>query len=328
MSLVSIARNPVPSGAVAGMMPGYDGVLIRFARWYQSTAVCRGTVVICPGRSEYIEKYFETVADLRRRGYAVAILDWRGQGGSQRLVKNPKKGFVRHFRDYDSDLGFFLREVVIPHLPPPYIALGHSLGGHILLRFATVAQCPFQRLVLTAPMIEISDEQLGHPRALVRAFAEMATVLGFGKFYPPGQRKKESMIWPFEGNVLTSSKERYERAQAVLAVAPELALGPPALQWLAASFRSTALIETSEYAARIRLPVLMVVAGDDKIVSSRAIEDYAPLIKLGSQVLIGRSRHEILQENDDIRSRFWASFDAFAANVGDAGAGAERVVVN
>ncbi|HRK17457.1 MAG TPA: alpha/beta hydrolase [Hyphomicrobiaceae bacterium] len=324
MSLVSIARNPVPSGAVAGMMPGHDGVLIRFARWYQSTAECRGTVVICPGRSEFIEKYFETVADLRRRGFAVAILDWRGQGGSQRLTRNPLKGHVRHFRDYDSDLGFFLREIVIPHLPPPYLALGHSLGGHILLRFATVAQCPFQRLVVTAPMIRIADEQLGQPRGIVRAFSEVSTVLGFGSFWPPGQSKKAGVVWPFEGNVLTSSRERYERSRAVLAVAPELELGPPTLQWLAASFRSSALIETSEYAARIRLPVLMLVAGDDRIVSSRAIEDYAPRLKLGSHVLIGRSRHEILQENDDIRSRFWAAFDAFAASAGDAGA--ERVV--
>ena len=35
-----------------------------------------------------IEKYFEVVGELRRRGFAVAVLDWRGQGGSSRLLRN------------------------------------------------------------------------------------------------------------------------------------------------------------------------------------------------------------------------------------------------
>ena len=311
MTLVSLAKNPVPSGATVGLLPGQDGTLLRFARWRETTQGCRGTVVIVPGRSEFIEKYFETVADLRRRGFAVAIADLRGQGGSQRLLANPLKGHVRHFKDYDSDLMLFVREVVMAHLPPPYLALGHSLGGHILLRIGAAAQCPFERLIVTGPMIEIAPQQLGYPRGVVRTYVEMATLLGLSRTFPLGRSAKPNEAYPFEGNQLTSDRQRYERAQAIVAAAPELALGPPTIGWLRAALRSCSVLQAPTYPGRLRMPVLMFAAGQDEIVSTRAVEDFAPRIKLGSHVLIGAAKHEILQENDDIRGRFWASFDAY-----------------
>ena len=83
MNLVSIPANPVPEDVVTGMLKTPDGVSLRFARWAPPPGR-KGTVCLFPGRAEFIEKYFETVRDLRARGFAVAALDWRGQGGSQR----------------------------------------------------------------------------------------------------------------------------------------------------------------------------------------------------------------------------------------------------
>lgn len=311
MTLVSLAKNPVPSGATVGLMPGQDGVLIRFARWRETTQGCRGTVVVVPGRSEFIEKYFETIADLRRRGFAVAMLDLRGQGGSQRLLSDSLKGHVRSFSDYDSDLMLFVREVVMPNLPAPYLAFGHSLGGHIVLRIGGAAQCPFERIIATGPMICIAQEQLGFPRAVVRGYVEIASALGLSRRLPLGRTRRANELYPFEGNQLTSDRERYQRNVAIVAAAPELGLGPPTIGWLRAALRSCAMLEAPTYPSRLRLPVLMFAAGQDQIVSTRAIEDFAPKMKLGTHVLIGAARHEILQENDDIRGRFWASFDAY-----------------
>lgn len=61
----------------------------------------------------------------------------------------------------------------------------------------------------------------------------------------------------------------------------------------------------------MRVPMLFFVAGEDQIVSATAIEDFAVRTKLGTTVLLASSRHEILQETDEIRSRFWAAFDAY-----------------
>ncbi len=79
MTLVSIPANPVPEGAVSGTIKTPDGAELRFARWAPTTRR-KGTVCVFSGRGEYIEKYFETVRDLRDRGFAVAMIDWRGQG--------------------------------------------------------------------------------------------------------------------------------------------------------------------------------------------------------------------------------------------------------
>ena len=311
MTLVALARNPVPSGAMAGLFQGYDGTPLRYARWRETTGACRGTVVVVPGRTEFIEKYFETVADLRRRGFAVAIMDLRGQGGSKRLLDNPLKGHVRHFRDYDYDLALFMKEVVLANMPKPYLALGHSLGGHILLRIAGVSECPFERIIVTGPMVKIAPEQLKVPEAVARTFVEIAGGIGFLTPFVPFARKGPTALIPFENNELTSDAERYARAAAVVAAAPELALGSPTIGWLRAALRSCALLAAPDYPSRIRVPILMAAAGRDTIVSTQAIEDFVPRMKLGTLALIGPSRHEILQENDEIRGRFWASFDAY-----------------
>ncbi len=315
MTLVALARNPVPSGAIAGLFQGYDGAPLRYARWTETTGDCRGTVVIVSGRTEFIEKYFETVADLRRRGFAVAIMDLRGQGGSKRLLDNPLKGHVRHFRDYDYDLALFMKEVVMPHMPQPYLALGHSLGSHILLRIAGVSECPFERMILIGAMLEIAPQQLKLPKALVRGFVELGAGFGAGAPFLPLTAHKPMTTIPFENNELTSDRERYKRAAAVVEAAPELALGPPTVGWLRAALRSCAMLAAPDYPARVRLPVLMVAAGRDTVVSTQAIEDFVPRLKLGTLALIGTSKHEVLQENDDIRGRFWASFDAYTAGI-------------
>ena len=178
MELVSLAKNPVPSGGTVGAFQGYDGAELRYARWDATRMPRRGTVCLFGGRAEFIEKYFEVIADLRRRGFAVATMDWRGQGGSQRMLANPRKGYVRGFWEYDRDLIRFMKDIVLPDCPPPFIGLGHSMGGNILLRNATMPGLWFERIVLTAPMIAISESCLGTTPNRAAAYAEVASLLG------------------------------------------------------------------------------------------------------------------------------------------------------
>ena len=101
MTLVSIPANPVPDDVVSGTIKTPDGAELRFARWAPPPGR-KGTVCVFGGRGEMIEKYFETVRDLRDRGFAVATIDWRGQGLSDRALSDPRKGHVGDFPNTSS----------------------------------------------------------------------------------------------------------------------------------------------------------------------------------------------------------------------------------
>ncbi len=311
MKLVALARNPVPSGAVVGQFAGYDGLTLRFARWDASRIPRRGTVCVFTGRGEFIEKYFEVIADLRRRGFAVAIHDWRGQGGSQRQLANRRKGYVRNFAEYDADLVRFMKDVVMPDCPPPYIALAHSMGGNILMRNSIVGGTWFDRMVLAAPMLGFADERVGVPQGLARAYAELLGWGPLGAYYVPGGSDMPEEAKPFHATPLTSDLDRYERNRQIVETEPDLALGSPTTAWLRAAYRSCRRISNPEFATRVQVPVLMVAAGQDRVVASRTIEEVADRLKIGARVVLSGAQHEILQETDDIRLRFWAAFDAY-----------------
>jgi len=311
MDLVSLAHNPVPGGAYAGLLSGYDGARLRFARWGATRGPRRGTVCLFGGRGEFIEKYFEVIADLRRRGFAVAAIDWRGQGGSERQLPDMRKGHVRDFADYDRDLLTFMKEVVLPDCPPPYVALAHSMGAHIMLRNAVRPGSWFDRMVLVAPMLAIHPERSGYSQSFMSLYAETGYLLRAGDHYVLGGGPGAAEQSAFEGNLLTSDRERWSRNKAVLDYAPELGLGSPTIAWLRAACRSMAMVQNPDYPRSIQVPMLMFAAGNDKIVEPRAIEDFGVGLKVGSQLLLPGARHEILQENDAIRLKFWSAFDAY-----------------
>ncbi len=309
--LVALAKNPVPSGAVVDTLKTYDGLELRYCRWEANQSPRLGTVCLFGGRTEFIEKYFEVVADLRRRGFAVATMDWRGQGGSDRQLGNQRKAHVRDFSDYDNDLNRFMREIVLPDCPPPYIGLAHSMGGNILLRAAIRPDLWFERIVLSAPMIRLNDKVLPTTRGFAKFASATASLFGAGKAYVRNGSDDYGETWPFEGNFVTTDRERYARNNAIVVAEPALGLGSPTYGWMQAAFRSMRMIRSPAHIAAIKVPILFVLGGDDPIADSPLIEDYANRLKLARAITIPYARHEILQERDDLRQQFWAAFDAF-----------------
>jgi lysophospholipase len=307
MSLVSIPANPVPEGAVAGTITTPDGVALRFARFAPPPGR-KGTLCLLHGRAEFIEKYFEVVEEARARGFAVATFDWSGQGLSQHALRDKRKGHVADFSEYETDLETFMKEVVLPDCPPPFFALGHSMGASVLLRAAYKNRRWFDRIVLTAPMIEL--DMVSMPR-LARAVAQIMRLGGMGASYVPGGGRTALASQPFAGNPLTSDPVRYARTSALIEAEPELGLGSPTIAWMNAAFRVMGDFAEPAYAARIRQPLLIIAAGHDVIVSNAAIEQFAMRLRAGAQLVIPGARHEILMEQDRFRGQFWAAFDAF-----------------
>jgi lysophospholipase len=307
MTLVSIPANPIPEDVVTGTLKTPDGVSLRFARWAPPPGR-KGTVCVFQGRAEFIEKYFETVRDLRARGFAVATLDWRGQGFSERAVRNSRKGYVRDFSRYDIDLEAFVNEVVLPDCPPPVFALAHSMGASILLRAAYRGHRWFDRMVLLAPMVALPGMRRSR---LTRTGVKIMRLMGLGASYVPGGDASVMMQRPFIGNLLTSDPVRYARNIAVLEAEPALAVGWPTVAWTDSAFKAMRQLQDPSFPLKVRQPLLIIAAGNDQIVSTPAIDEFAIRLRTGSHLIVPGSRHELLMEQDRFRQQALAAFDAF-----------------
>lgn len=308
--LVDVAENPVPQGGTSEWISLEKGkVLLRFASWPAATEAAKGTVILATGRAEFIEKYFEVVRELRDRGLAVAAFDWRGQGGSSRLVSDPTKGHVTNFDLYVDDLQAVVAAAALKGLPRPFYLLAHSMGGTVALMAASHLADQIERMVLTAPMISLANKRASSKWAKGLTGIAGAVGLANRRLQPGGARPPQEIA--FDQNVVTSDPRRYARTMAVLNAAPELSIGGPTVKWFNAANRAMRKFEEPGAGAEIAIPTLMVVCGTDKVVSATAAERFAKTLHCGGRVLIPGARHEILMERTAFRTLFWAAFDCF-----------------
>ncbi len=307
MKLIGLPGNELPHGLEVGELKTADGLTIRYAR-SNGPPGQRGTVCIFPGRADFIERYFETINDLTARRYAVAILDWRGQGGSQRLLRNPLRGHISSFRFYDRDFNAFMTEIVLPDCPPPYHALAHSTGGQILLR-SLHKHTWFDKVVISSPFVGLAKRLL--PAPMIRTAAVLATLCGLGWIFVPGQSRRPLRVADFPGNPLTSDISRFSRDARTLETAPQLGVGGPTMGWLNAAINSIDSLSRLSKAEKLRTPVLFVTAGADTVVSTSAAFTLAECVPGIAVVKIENARHELLNERDQFREQFWAAFDSF-----------------
>ena len=306
-TLVDLPVNPVPRGTVSGFVRTEDGTEIRYARWRATSRKKRGSVLLLHGRTEFIEKYFETANDLRRRGFAVATFDFRGQGGSERFLNDRNKGHIDSFDQYVQDVECIMQQVVLSDCPPPYYILGHSTGAAVALLYTSRARTQVERMVLTAPLLGIR----GRSRRMLMTVSGIMGYLGLAESYVFGGSRTLVQTLPFENNALTTDRDRYDRTTAIIEERPDLGLGSPTVGWLHAAMEAAEYFASPEFPEIVQLPVLMVISGADSVISNNMIEMMSSRMKTGAHVLIPGARHEILSEADAYRDQFWSAFSSF-----------------
>lgn len=311
----AVDLGPLPTiGDVGGsadfpVMP--DGVRIRIARFPARTAKPAGTVLMLPGFTEFIEKALESIGELTARGYGVVTLDWRGQGMSDRLLPNRRMGHISDMGHFLNDLEEVLRLTRFSELPGPHILFGHSMGGHLALRAAHDHPDLFDRVILSAPMAGI--ETGAWPKYVAYGLARTAVGLGFGQFYVPGTGPYSDKYRGFEGNPLTSDPVRFARIHAQIDANPDVALGGPSYEWFYSALRSLRLVNRRAYLANITVPVLILSAEHERIVSNAAQREVAAMLPDCRLVTCAGARHELLLERDEVRHAVWAAIDGFLA---------------
>ncbi len=284
-----------------------DDVRLRIAIWPEVTApTVKGTILILPGRTEFVEKYGLVAADLAARGYTSMAIDWRCQGASDRLLDNPLTGHVVRFEDYQKDVAALLEVAQGTDLPRPFYLLAHSMGGPIAFR-AMANGLPVKAAVLTAPMWGI--KMAPHLRPIAWGLGWAAQTFGFSHLFTPGTRKAAYVgIEPFEGNSLTSDPDIYAYMKRQLAAQPQFGLGGPSLQWLYASLQE---LRRQAREPAPPFPTLTFLGSDEDVVQPGPIHHRMQNWPQGRLDIIQGGRHEVLMETPAIRAEV---FDKIAAH--------------
>lgn len=303
--LYATADNPVPENHLAGFFEGRGGVKIRYAVFRSATREARGTVVLLQGRSECIEKYYETITDLTARGLWVATFDWRGQAGSGRLVSGSRAGHVARFADYEADLSLFLERIVLPDARLPFFIVAHSTGALVALSMAPELENRIERMVLASPFVALGGQSMSQRQIAV--IARLASLMGLGK---RTFRKGEPPLG-FTDNVVTSDARRFARNMAIYAEHPELSIGWPTARWLNETLGAMTRVTHQDHLTRIRIPTLLLCATADALVPRKAVNDLARIFRAARLIEIDGARHELFQEADRFRAQALAAVEAF-----------------
>jgi lysophospholipase len=296
-------RRAAPAGARFRTWAAPDGWAIRRMDWPQpGRRAPRGSLIFAGGRGDFIEKYLEAFAHWHRRGWTVAAFDWRGQGASRGA------GFA--FDSFDplvDDLDALLADWRAAG-PGPHVAIGHSMGGHLLLRTLVERRPALDAAVLVAPMIVANSAPI--PLWLAPEMTDAMCMLGFG----PVPMWKAPAVPSGPGSqrqrILTSSPERYADEAWWWENQPGWKMGAPSWNWMRAAFRSATAF-TAERLAGVTLPLLLLGAEGDRLVSAAAIRRVAGELADAELEMYAESGHEILREADPVRLAARARIDAF-----------------
>jgi lysophospholipase len=307
MAFVRVPGNDIPEGAEEHWLEGRGGVKVRVLT-APARGTPRGSVIVAPGRTEFIEKYFEVIRELQARGFAVFCIDWRGQGLSGREVDNGLKGHFVSFDDPVNDLSTALK-LLANQLPRPHVGLAHSMGGAILLRALQTRRVELDAAAFTAPMWGIPGL-----KEFQKKYARFMVSLGLGGTFAPSVDKK----WKrenFKRNPVTNDKERHARCQGLVSEEPRLALAGPTIGWVAAAADAIEGFQAPGALAHVRIPILVATAADEQLVDNSSHDDVIHDLPDATHITITGAKHEILMERDEKRAEFWAAFDQLTERV-------------
>lgn len=305
-------RRSYPADATLSMTPAADGWPLR--TFDRPSTGHRGSILWFGGRGDIIEKYLECFAAWHDAGWHVTAVDWRGQGGSGRITDDQWLGHIDDFETWVADLRYFWRAWTA-RTPGPHVLMGHSMGGHLVLRALVEKAVDPDAAVLSAPMLAFAGRT---PKWLASIVAGT-----LGKLMPTKRAwKYNERPSPPDASrqaFLTHDDDRYADELWWKSEKPDIALGPPSWGWMAAAVRSFDVIDRPGAMEAVKTPVLIVGTDGDRLVSPQAIHDAARRLPHGDLLMLGKSAaHEVLREVDSARDRLMTRITEFL----DANAGA------
>lgn len=285
--------------------------MIRSFEW-PAEGRARGSILFQGGRGDIIEKYLEVFDHWHREGWNVTAFDWRGQGGSGRMCADAHVGHCVDFGVWIDDLADFFAQWQA-RTPGPYIVMGHSMGGHLVLRALSERRIAPDAAVLVAPMLgfETKPLPLGLAAWLVRQLARFSPERPAWK-----TNERPAPRGASRQRFLTNDDDRYSDELWWKKEKPELELGPPSLKWLEQAYGSVLKLGEPGLIEQISIPVLVIGTQGDQLVSPAAIPVFARRLQHGTLKMFKSDvAHEILRERDEPRDEAIAMIDSFLQDI-------------
>ena len=305
MDSPSFDRRAHPPGLRFADAAGHRGWRLRAFDW--PAARPSGSLLFQTGRADFAEKYIEALGHWQAAGWNVAGFDWRGQGGSAR----EGEGAAWSFEDMLADAAAFTARWIAT-TPAPHVLIGHSMGGHLLLRLLAEQSGAIRHAVagavLIAPMLGLAHAPLS--TGAVRRIAWLACALGLGD--RPIARGGVGGSGGGGGRQarLTACDARYADEGWWMAAEPSFRLASPSWRWLSAALDSIARLDAPGVLEKVDLPVLLLATDRDRLVSAAAIRRAAARMPDARLAMIDGA-HELLREADPARTTAFAAIDAF-----------------
>ncbi|MEM7289175.1 MAG: alpha/beta hydrolase, partial [Pseudomonadota bacterium] len=224
--------NPMPEPHTAGYATCPDGVKLRYAVWLPAQENAKGTILFLPGRTEVIEKGYETIRDFQAKGFAVLSFDWRGQGGSDRLLEDPEKGYVDEFDEYVMDLETIINDVALPDCRAPFYIVAHSMGALISMLAAPRFPNKIRRMVLCSTFLGIGNQRVS--AGTIKLVTGAMTALGLGDMVI-GRGRTSVEKQKSSDSFLTADIDRLARNNRFIDENPDLSIGAPTASWIFAA---------------------------------------------------------------------------------------------
>ena len=269
-----------------GHFNGYNNADLFYQTW--SIPSPRGTLVVTHGMAEHSESYARFAEGMNKRGWNVIAWDCRGHGKS-----DGKRGYIEDFAWFSEDLKLFTDHLKkISSFKKPFFLVAHSMGGLILLKsLLNYGSMGATAVSLSSPLLGIAIKV---PPAKDFAAKLLRKVLP--TFTMANELHYEHLS--HDADVVSSYSKDIMRHDKI---SPALYFGM--LETIA---------EVGNHHLHVNIPLLMQLAGDDRVVKREASEEFFEKIDAEEKkkIVYDDFYHEIFNESgrekvyDDLNSFF------------------------
>ncbi|WP_067732906.1 alpha/beta fold hydrolase [Novosphingobium naphthalenivorans] len=298
---LSAARRAIPAEVRESTWRMPDGWGVRRLDWPAAAGTRRGAMLFMPGRGDAYEKWLESFDQWHGEGWQITSADWRGQAYSGRLGSDALTGHIDDFGTWVADYAALWADWSA-RTTGPRVAIGHSMGGHIVLRAVAEGRMRPDAVVLSAPMLGLHPAWL--PSRFLHLTARGMAALGDRRRPAWKGNEKPELVAHARSMLLTHDLSRYEDELWWRQQHPAIEMGAASWGWIERALASIRLLERPGMLEAVRVPVLLLGTRADTLVSWRAIRSAARRLPKGELVAFGKEcRHEILREADPVRDK-------------------------